>query len=81
MKFSSKKPHRRTYAPEAVNLSHVMGYVGAIDSEEYESLKNLGYLPDAVVGKAGFAMVGDGGNIGHDLKSALSAFGILKPAG
>jgi len=45
--------YRRTYAPEAVNLSHVMGYVGAIDSEEYESLKNLGYLPDAVVGKAG----------------------------
>ena len=45
--------YRRTYAPEAVNLAHVMGYVGAIDSEEYESLKNLGYLPDAVVGKAG----------------------------
>jgi penicillin-binding protein 2 len=45
--------YRRAYAPEAVNLSHVMGYVGAIDSEEYESLKNLGYLPDRGGGKAG----------------------------
>ncbi len=45
--------YRRAYTDEVVKLSHVMGYVGAVDSEEYETLKTLGYSSDATIGKAG----------------------------
>ncbi|MBP7402582.1 MAG: hypothetical protein KBA30_08195 [Clostridia bacterium] len=45
--------YRRAYSAGVVDLSHVMGYVGAVDAEEYEALQSLGYSPDAVVGKAG----------------------------
>ncbi len=45
--------YRRAYTAEAIGMAHVVGYVGAIDSDEYEKLQAVGYLPDAVVGKAG----------------------------
>jgi penicillin-binding protein 2 len=34
-------------------FSHLLGYVGPIDTDEYKTLKSKGYLPDEVVGKAG----------------------------
>ncbi len=33
--------------------SHVLGYVGAITSDEYEELKHRGYTPNDVIGKDG----------------------------
>ena len=42
----------RTYLYPVV-LSHVLGYVGRIDQQEYKSLKKLGYQADEVVGKVG----------------------------
>ncbi len=34
-------------------LSHLIGYVRAISSEEYESMKDEGYTKDSIIGKAG----------------------------
>ncbi|HEY5467093.1 MAG TPA: hypothetical protein VIL27_08685, partial [Clostridia bacterium] len=45
--------YRRAYSPAVTGLAHVMGYVGAVSASEYESLKTLGYAPDAIIGKAG----------------------------
>ncbi len=42
----------RTYL-YAELLSHVLGYVGPIDSAEWNALKNQGYQPDELVGKVG----------------------------
>ena len=41
--------------PEPDLYSHLLGYVGPIDAEAYRTLKQTGYLPDEVVGKAGLA--------------------------
>ncbi|HLQ60995.1 MAG TPA: penicillin-binding protein 2 [Candidatus Acidoferrales bacterium] len=42
----------RTYGDPLV-LSHVVGYLGRIDEDEYEQLKAEGYQPDESLGKAG----------------------------
>jgi penicillin-binding protein 2 len=42
---------RRYLHPEL--FSHLLGYVGPIDADEYKTLEPKGYLPDEVVGKAG----------------------------
>ncbi|MGM9618762.1 MAG: penicillin-binding transpeptidase domain-containing protein [Oscillospiraceae bacterium] len=41
----------RQYATESA--AHVLGYVGAIDRDEYAVLKEQGYAMDAIVGKVG----------------------------
>lgn len=45
--------YERCYTEEASLLSHVLGYVGSISSEQYYEWSSLGYSPDAIVGKAG----------------------------
>jgi len=49
----------RSYAPEAILASHVIGYSGRISSSQYEELKPLGYAPDAMVGKAGIELIAE----------------------
>lgn len=39
--------------PQGELMAHVIGYVGAISSEEYESLKDKGYLDSDYIGKSG----------------------------
>ncbi len=48
------EPARRYLA--GPSLSHVLGYVGTISSEEYEQLKDSGYLLQDYTGKSGVEM-------------------------
>lgn len=43
----------KRYYPNGNLLSHIIGYVSKINSEEYEKRKNEGYSVNSVVGKAG----------------------------
>jgi penicillin-binding protein 2 len=43
---------RRQYA-EGPLLSQILGYTGPVSSEQLETLKNEGYLPDDLIGKTG----------------------------
>jgi penicillin-binding protein 2 len=43
---------RRSY-PEGTLVSQLLGYTGAVDAEELERLRDRGYLPDDLIGKAG----------------------------
>ncbi len=47
------KEYARTYSPEALYASHVLGYVGKISTVTYQDLRNFGYTSDDYVGKAG----------------------------
>ena len=38
---------------ETTAAAHILGYVGAIDTEEYEKLKDQGYSINATIGKSG----------------------------
>ena len=43
---------QRTYAhPEL--FSHILGYTGPISGEEYADMREVGYLPDDLIGRAG----------------------------
>lgn len=43
----------KRYYPTSTLLSHVVGYVSKISSEEYKNLKDEGYTTNSVVGKSG----------------------------
>jgi penicillin-binding protein 2 len=43
---------QRTYA-HADLFSHILGYTGPISGEEYADMRELGYLPDDPIGRAG----------------------------
>ena len=47
------KEYARTYYPEALYASHVLGYVGKISTVTYQDLRNFGYTSDDYVGKSG----------------------------
>jgi penicillin-binding protein 2 len=42
----------RSY-PDPGSFSHILGYTGRINADEYARVKPLGYQPDQVIGKAG----------------------------
>lgn len=48
-----KRESRRRYTDDSRYFSHIMGYVGAISANEYESLKSYGYGLNDITGKAG----------------------------
>ncbi|MHB1484797.1 MAG: penicillin-binding transpeptidase domain-containing protein [Saccharofermentanales bacterium] len=43
----------RRYLPDAKYVGHVMGYVGAISSKQYDELQSAGYSINDITGKAG----------------------------
>lgn len=43
----------RRYVPDAKYLGHVIGYMGAISSKQYEDLQSAGYTMNDLVGKSG----------------------------
>ncbi len=43
----------RRFYPERETLSHVLGYVGNISTEELQVLYNRGYTPQSILGKSG----------------------------
>ncbi len=45
--------YERAYSDLAADVSHVLGYVGAISSSQYDTLRLQGYSLDAIVGQAG----------------------------
>ncbi|MEA4888209.1 MAG: penicillin-binding transpeptidase domain-containing protein [Clostridiaceae bacterium] len=49
----SSLDYERVYTDDAQSLSHVLGYVGRISSDQYNELKALGYASNAMVGQAG----------------------------
>ncbi len=56
----------RVYTDDASLASHVLGYTGRISSSQYEELKPLGYVPDAMVGQAGIEQVAERYLAGQD---------------
>ena len=46
----------REYSEYAAYASHILGYVGVMNPEEYAVYKEQGYSMDAVVGKSGFEL-------------------------
>lgn len=50
--ISTSEVYFRTYN-DAYDASHILGYVRAISSEEYEALKDSGYSQDDIIGKIG----------------------------
>jgi penicillin-binding protein 2 len=47
---------QRTYATGAL-LAHILGYVGPVDGDELPDLREDGYLPDDLIGRAGIESV------------------------
>lgn len=43
----------RVYSEDAVELSHILGYVGSISANQYFDMRNQGYAQDAIIGQAG----------------------------
>lgn len=43
----------RRYLPDAKYLGHVIGYMGAISSKQYDELQGYGYTMNDIVGKSG----------------------------
>ncbi len=43
---------QRTYATGAL-FAHILGYTGPVSGDEYDELRELGYLPDDPIGRAG----------------------------
>ncbi|NCU26578.1 hypothetical protein EOM86_07640, partial [Candidatus Nomurabacteria bacterium] len=49
----SSSEYERKYLPDAVYISHILGYMGAISSSEFNELKDSGYTMNDKVGKSG----------------------------
>lgn len=49
----------KRYYPTSTLLSHVVGYVSKISSEEYKNLKDKGYTVNSVIGKSGAELTFD----------------------
>lgn len=49
---TTEETYFREYV-DAVEISHLLGYVRAINQEEYAEMKDLGYANDAIIGKLG----------------------------
>lgn len=49
----SGKEYERRYVPDAAYLGHVIGYMGAITSRQYNNLQNAGYRIDDYIGQSG----------------------------
>ena len=49
----------KRYYPTSNLLSHVVGYVSKISSEEYKNLKDQGYTTNSVIGKSGVELTFD----------------------
>ena len=79
----SSTESRRVYLPDAMLASHVIGYVGAISSRQYEELDALGYSPSEVIGQSGVEsyaeryLHGQDGVVPYNIWSSLGADGIF----
>lgn len=51
--FRLESSSTRSYQLSATSLSHVLGYTGAINAEELDGLRALGYRPTDIIGKTG----------------------------
>ena len=51
--------YERRYTEAASKLSHVIGYVGQINADQYYQWQNQGYLPDAIVGQGGVELTAE----------------------
>lgn len=49
----SGKESERRYLPDAKYLGHIIGYVGAISSRQYDELQSAGYTINDITGKSG----------------------------
>lgn len=49
----------KRFYPTSTLLSHVVGYVSKISSEEYKNLKDQGYTTNSVIGKSGVELTFD----------------------
>ena len=54
-----KRESRRRYTDSSRYFSHILGYVGAISSGEYERLKDYAYSMDDICGKAGVELTAE----------------------
>lgn len=47
------EPYAQRYYPEGENTSHILGYMGTINDDEFARLKSSGYTNEDLLGKAG----------------------------
>ena len=66
----SKYPIRKYLAGNVA--SHILGYIGAISSEEYKSKKDLGYSQNSMIGKSGIEATFEDFLRGENGKSRLA---------
>lgn len=62
----SGRASERIYTGDARSLCHVLGYVGNITAEQYDSLRDFGYSPNSVVGQAGVELTAERYLAGQD---------------
>lgn len=76
---TTEETYFREYV-DAVEISHILGYVRAISSEEYEAMKGQGYSNDDIIGKLGIEKVAESYLRGTDGSKEiyLDADGVLR---
>lgn len=53
LKGVSVVPETKRFYPRGSMASHILGYIGKISSEEVQKYEDIGYSPDAFIGKEG----------------------------
>ena len=76
---TTEETYFREYV-DAVEISHILGYVRAISGEEYAEMKDQGYSNDAIIGKLGIEKMAESYLRGKEgsKKLYLDADGVLK---